>query len=85
MKTKSFSKNRVTRSHNVRSNDAAITSNRVTSQTGNNATVSKRDSGAILRQAKEIRESWTTAERDERAQLGAERRAELCALLFGAN
>lgn len=88
MKTKSLSNNRVTRSHPARKSESAQPCNRVSpaaSNTIGNTSVSNRESGAISRQVCQIRESWSQAERDERAQLGAQRRAELCQLLFGAN
>ncbi len=85
MKTKTYSNNRVTRSHTSRSQEAVALGNRAGVKSSSNAVVSKRDDGAIMRQVRQIRDSWTKAERDERAQLGAQRRAELCALLFGAN
>lgn len=85
MKTKTFSNNRVTRSHSARSNQPAASRHRGSQPASSTAAVSKRDNDAILRQAREIRETWTNTERDERAQMGAQRRAELCQLLFGAN
>lgn len=85
MKTKAFTKNRITSSHAARSSEPAAPSSRLNSSAAANSSVSNRDKIAILRQAQEIRDSWTNAERDERAQLGAKRRAELCQLLFGAN
>lgn len=85
MKTKAFSKNRITSSHPVRSSELAPPCNRLDASAVANSSVSKRDKIAILRQAQEIRDSWTKAERDQRAQMGAERRAELCQMLFGAN
>lgn len=88
MKTKTFSNNRVTRSHSAR-REMPATPHRVSTEnvqpTSSNSSVSKREIGAISRQAQEIRDSWTQAERVERAQLGAQRRAELCLMLFGAN
>ncbi len=85
MKTKTFSNNRVTRSHSARPAQPTAPRHRVSEAASSTASVSKRDSDAILRQARQIRETWTNAERDERAQMGAQRRAELCQLLFGAN
>lgn len=85
MKTKAFSKNRITSSHPVRSSELAPPCNRLDAGVVANSSVSNRDKIAILRQAQEIRDSWTNDERDQRAQMGAQRRAELCQLLFGAN
>lgn len=72
MKTKAFSKNRITCSHPVRSSERATPCNRLSRDVAANSSVSNRDKIAILRQAEEIRDSWTNAERDERAQLGGD-------------
>ncbi len=95
MKTKNLSVNRVTRSHTASANQATRSARRLPESgaahatnnggAGDQSVVSNRDKGAILRQVEEIRQSWTQAERRERAEMGAQRRAELCQLLFGAN
>ncbi len=46
--------------------------------------VSNRDKVAIQRQVREIRAGWSASERVERALMGAERRAQLCRMLFQA-
>ncbi len=84
MKTKTLSNNRITRSHTTRASELSNNRQQPT-QTKSTASVSKRENGAILRQVQEIRESWTNTERTLRAELGAQRRAELCHLLFGLN
>lgn len=84
MKTKTFSNNRVTRSHAARTQEVA-TDRCHSAESKSEASVSKREKGAILQQVQEIRDGWSQAERQLRAQLGAERRAELCHLLFGMN
>ncbi len=85
MKTQTISSNRITKSHSVRSSQAPANVSRFECNETPSVAVSNRECGAILRQAQEIQASWSPAERDERAQLGAQRRAELCQLLFGAN
>ena len=85
MKTKTFNRNRITRSHTSSTAAASTPRHSASKAVTSEGSVAKREPSAISRQLSKIRESWTSAERVERAQMGAERRAELCLLLFGSN